>query len=98
MLEKLTITDFTPHLNQHFSIHFTPEVTLSAELIDARAWGEVPENQRQPFNLIFRIAQKNGYYPQAIYSLIHPALGELAIFFVPLGPDAEGMRYEAVFN
>ncbi|MFN7117495.1 MAG: DUF6916 family protein [Saprospiraceae bacterium] len=29
---------------------------------------------------------------------MHPNIGELYIFLVPLGPDAEGMRYEAVFT
>lgn len=97
MLDKLTLADFTPHLHQSISIRFTSDVTLSAELVEANAWGEVPDNQRQPFNLIFRTPQKE-HYPQAIYTLIHPVLGELSIFLVPLGPTAEGMRYEAVFN
>ncbi len=98
MLENLTFLDFQPFLNQTFSIRFTPEVIMPAELIAGQNWGEVPDNQRQPFNLIFRTAQKNEYYPQAIYTLLHPTLGELPIFFVPLGPDKLGMRYESVFN
>lgn len=98
MLDQLSISDFSPYLNQNITIRFAPGLELSATLIDARSWGDLIENQRQPFSLIFRAAQKNEYYPQAIYTLIHPTLGELPIFFVPLGPDAQGMRYEAVFN
>ena len=49
------------------------------------------------FTLLFRGALP-GWLPQRIYRLRHPALGELDIFLVPLGPDAGGFRYEAVFN
>jgi hypothetical protein len=36
--------------------------------------------------------------PQRIYRLRHPVMGELDLFLVPIGPDGEGMRYEAVFT
>jgi hypothetical protein len=36
--------------------------------------------------------------PQRIYRLEHAALDPLEIFIVPIGPDAEGMRYQAVFT
>jgi hypothetical protein len=36
--------------------------------------------------------------PQAIYAMRHPTLGALDVFLVPIGPDAVGMRYQAVFN
>ena len=36
--------------------------------------------------------------PQAIYSLELESLGRLEIFLVPVGPQAGGMGYEAVFS
>ena len=36
--------------------------------------------------------------PQLIYSLEHATLGTLEVFLVPVGPDAVGMRYDAVFS
>ncbi|MHC5109346.1 MAG: DUF6916 family protein [Planctomycetota bacterium] len=36
--------------------------------------------------------------PQQIYRIEHEILGQMDSFIVPLGPDAKGMRYEAVFN
>jgi hypothetical protein len=36
---------------------------------------------------------------QGTYVLEGPAdIGRLALFLVPVGPDAEGLCYEAVFN
>jgi hypothetical protein len=37
-------------------------------------------------------------FPQGVYTLEHPRLGALALFMVPIGPCAEGMRFEIVFN
>lgn len=98
MLDKLNVVDFQPYLNQTFSIHFAPEVTLPAELISVVAWGSETEKYRQPFTLEFRTAQKNEYYQQGTFIVLHPSVGELPIFLVPIGADAEGMRYEAVFT
>ena len=35
---------------------------------------------------------------QGIYTLHHAALGELDLFLTPVARDAQGMRYEIVFN
>lgn len=35
---------------------------------------------------------------QGIYTLIHPALGELALFLVPIEPREGRSRFELVFN
>ncbi len=35
---------------------------------------------------------------QGTFDLEHDQIGSFALFLVPIGPDAEGMRYEAVFN
>jgi hypothetical protein len=43
-------------------------------------------------------APRDRLVPQQTWSLRHPALGELALFLVPLGPDDDGMRYEAVIS
>ncbi len=36
--------------------------------------------------------------PQRTYALRHEGLGALALFLVPVGRDAAGTRYEAVFS
>lgn len=52
---------------------------------------------RQPFALLFR-EPAGAMIPQGTYPVDHPALGTFDLFVVPLGPDAGGMRYEAVFG
>lgn len=51
---------------------------------------------RAPFSLLFR-GPPEPILPQAIYALEHATLGVSEIFLVPLAPDADGTRYEAVF-
>lgn len=53
---------------------------------------------RVPFSLMFRSSRKDVYVPQGCRSLLHPVLGRAEVFLVPIGPDATGMRYEAVFS
>jgi len=53
--------------------------------------------QIEYFSLFFRgplAAQCN----QGIHALHHEKLGSFDLFLVPIGPDAQGMRYQAVFN
>jgi len=36
--------------------------------------------------------------PQATYRLAHPQMGEFDLFLVAVGQEADGYRYEAVYN
>jgi hypothetical protein len=49
------------------------------------------------FSLLFT-APGTGHLPQQIFTLAHPDTGELDLFLVPLGPQGDRMRYEAVIN
>jgi hypothetical protein len=53
--------------------------------------------RRTPFSLIFR-GPPAVLLPQRIYRLEHATLGAFELFIVPLGPDAQGLRYEAIFT
>lgn len=98
MLNKLQSADFTPYLNGKFHIHVESVGPIEAELIEVSELGAPPFNQRQPFSIVLRTRQKNQYLVQAIYQVEHAEMGTLDLFLVPLGPDKEGMRYEAVFT
>jgi hypothetical protein len=98
MQDILELSDFEPYLNQAFSLQFTPEVSLPAVLIEARSIKSYTPAEREPFKLIFRTDQKDEYYNQAIVMVKHPSKGDQGIFLVPVGPDAAGMRYEAIFS
>ena len=57
-----------------------------------------PEGRRAPFSLIFREPDATTYFHQATVRLEHEDLGLLDLFLVPIGPDAGGMKYQAVFT
>jgi hypothetical protein len=75
------------------------EVTLTACEVSsdpaAEAWRE--RVGRMPFSLIFE-AGPGDAWPQQIFTLTHPDVGELTLFLVPLGPGGNGMTYQAVIN
>jgi hypothetical protein len=98
MLNQLQSGDFTPHLNDKFFIHAESLEPIEAELIEVSELGAPAFDQRPPFSIVLRTRQKDQYLIQAIYDVQHAEMGTLDLFLVPLGPDEEGMRYEAVFT
>lgn len=94
----LTLNDFTPFLNQVFKIHISDEIILDTELIQSTQLNNYSSLERNPFSLVFRVAQKNEYYEQGIFTLEHPEKGTFDLFLTPLGFDTIGMKYEAVFS
>ncbi|MDX6658726.1 MAG: hypothetical protein QOH62_3519 [Solirubrobacteraceae bacterium] len=52
---------------------------------------------RVPFSLLFH-AEPGPAAPQQIFELRHAQLGSFSLFLVPLGPDDQGLRYEAVIG
>lgn len=105
MLEKLTMKDFSKHLNHTFQIKFKVGETeatpgaIDAELVEVSQLGEKRkgEDQRQSFSVVFR-GPNEPVLPQQVYSTEHDGLGPLDLFLVPIGPDKEGMLYEAIFS
>lgn len=95
MLESFTLETFAPLVGSGFRLH-APGGPI--DLVLAEATGLPPRpRSRLPFALLFR--QPAGVLvPQQAYPVDHPDLGAFELFIVPLGPDAEGMRYEAVFG
>jgi hypothetical protein len=104
MLEDLTRESFAAHLGSVCRIHLGPARALEMELLeatalggDARASAGDRPARREPFSVVFR-GPRAPILPQRIYRMEHDQMGELDLFIVPIGPDAEGLRYEAVFT
>jgi hypothetical protein len=102
-LESLEADTFDPHRATVFRLQTGGE-PLPLELVevqraryadDPAAVG--PNGRREPFSLVFR-GPRSPYARQGTYRLEHDGLGSLSLFLVPIGPDAAGMRYEAVFT
>ena len=89
--------DFAGCLNQRFRLA-NGGATLELELVAASPVGgrAAADGRREPFALLFR-GPSDLVLPQRIYRLECASLGSLEIFLVPIGADAEGVRYEAVF-
>src|SRR5690349_379134 len=70
------------------------KVALTVESVDALP----PHRMREaPFSLVLR-GPRVPLLPQATYGLVHPRLGRVEVFLVPIAQDAQGARYEATFN
>ena len=99
-LDSLTLETFTHHVGSVFTVPLSNGETLSLHLVEVNPLGSGVSGGRTPFSLQFRHPHlsNNAYLPQQIHHLVHPILDTLEIFLVPLGPDAKGMRYEAIFT
>jgi hypothetical protein len=106
MLESFTRETLAPHLGETFRLHLDGATVLDLELVEAtdlsqgggaEARGPGAPPARAPFSLVFR-GSREALLPQRIYHLEHDRIGAFDLFLVPIGPDAVGMRYEAVFT
>ena len=97
MLDRLTREDFLPRVGETFRVAESGADLVLTEAAGFSVPGAGAGPRKAPFSLFFR-GPKQPVLPQRIWALENEALGHLEIFLVPLGPDAEGMRYEAVFN
>jgi len=90
------VTDFEPLRNEKLKLQ-AGEQDLELELIEAVNIGKAHGDRRQPFSVLFRCEGQQEPLPQGTYPIEHAKLGRVELFLVPLGPDKEGMQYEAVF-
>ena len=92
----LTVEQFAARLHDRFTVvHETSRFEFA--LVEARASRGGRPDGRQPFALLFH-GPLTPILPQAIYRFEHPAFPPLDIFIVPVGPEGDRMRYEAIFS
>ena len=98
VLETVTHEDFAACLEQSFTIDDEAAGSVEVELIKVELRGAFdPDTQsRPPFSIVF-LGKSEPLLPQGIYRMRHPRLGAMELFVVPVGVDAKGVRYEAVF-
>jgi len=97
----LTYADFADRVGERFDLPIGEDSSTSLELVEAlegsAAGGSGPAGQqRLQFSLVFR-GPAEPALAQGTWEMRHADLGELALFLVPIGPDGDGMRYEAAF-
>jgi hypothetical protein len=95
-----TYDDFAGHVGEEFLVAPAGEelaLTLVEVTTGPEPGGTGPEGtSRQQFSLVFR-GPRQPVLDQAIHELRHATMTGLDLFLVPLGPDGDGMRYEAAF-
>ena len=102
MLEDFTVGTFADRLGDVFRVD-TGSAIVELRLVEVTEPGgsqpsEPPgSGARTPFSLVF-LEASGDVLPQQIYPFDHDELGRFEIFIVPIGRDADGVRYEAVFT
>ena len=95
---QLVLEDFADKVGTIFAIaeEDVPAIALTLETAEPLKTS-VPSGSRPPFSLTF-LSQDTPVLPQRIYRLEHEGLGAVGVFLVPVGKDARGVSYQAVFN
>jgi hypothetical protein len=96
MIETFTAESMSSYVGDVFRVVVDEDLAFDTELIHVTP-GQGVEGGRVPFSLVFR-GPADLVVPQRTYRMEHPGLGAFEIFIVPIGPDEDGMGYEAVFT
>ena len=101
-LQDVTHETFAGRIGEHFLLQPEGAEPVDLVLVECREYradvGRPPEAARRlPFSLFF-LGPSAPILPQRIYPAMHAELGELDLFFVPVGQDASGTTYEVVFG
>ncbi len=95
-----TLEYFLESKGSMFTIFFTADNGLPAEMHEVNELPVLKESDIRPFSLIFLTWQNNQYYGQGTFLLADGQGNRFPVFLVPVGPQPETgrMQYEAIFN
>ena len=101
-VESFTLATFAPLVGDRFELvvggsEVTEVILAHVDEPGPRSNAGAVGAARSPFSIVFR-GPREPVLPQRIYTFRHEKLGSFELFIVPIGPDDEGMRYEAVFS
>jgi hypothetical protein len=99
MVELPTEADFSQNLDTKFRVRAEAPRPVELELVEVKGWTSRPEEEKgmERFSVSF-CGPEDIYMPQQMYTLEHERMGVFDIFLVPMGRDARGFLYQAVFN
>ena len=95
MLETWTHDQFAKHLNTDFTAQHPQHGNVTLQLVHVSELRETP--RQRMFSLMFRGPLEQPM-EQGGYPLSHAEMGSAVLFLVPVAREADGFRYEAVFN
>ena len=95
MLEELNASIFAGQLDTEFRVALEGLPPLTLELFEVTEGDST--SAQEHFSLVFR-GPHDRVLSQGMCRMEHAELGAVVLFIVPIGPDSQGMRYQAVFN
>ena len=93
--EQLSRDSFAAQLNSIFRVHVAQGEVCEIALIEMRD-GQASARQEQ-FSLTFR-GPRETFLGQGTFLVEHLVMGSFDLFMTPVGQEADGFLYEAVFN
>jgi hypothetical protein len=99
MADEFTVERFLPHVGEvfHIDVGDGRELPILLSEITRLASDGDRRRTRQPFSLIFH-APRNVWLDQQVYRLLNPGMEPFECFLVPITPDQNGMRFEAIYT
>lgn len=99
MSEFQTEDEFRQNLNTPFRVQVNAPKPIDLTLVEveSRPTEDVEQQGMERFSVFF-LGSPEFLLPQSIYRLAHPQMGEFEVFLVAVGKEADGYRYEAVYN
>lgn len=95
MSDQISKAMLDPHINETFKIKLTAGETLELTLIESK---DESKKENELFWFIFE-GPADQPISQETYPLIHPELGELLMFLVPVASSKKNTcHYQALFN
>jgi hypothetical protein len=99
MSDFQTEADFAKNLDTYFRVELDAPKPIDLKLVAVTPKRSEPNEQAgmERFSAVFT-GPLDVFLPQATYQVSHPEMGEFEIFLVAIGQEADGFRYEAVYN
>ena len=99
MSDVLNEANFTKNVNTEFRVELDSPRPIELKLISVTPRVNEPTEQAgmERFSALFS-GPPDFFLPQNTYRMVHPEMGEFEIFLVPIAKEADGFRYEAVYN
>ena len=97
-MANLTEEEFSKHVGTDFYVKSSEgEVKITLAEVKGYRAASTEEKNLERFSLFFA-GPADSFLSQQVFHVRHETMGEFDIFLVPIKNDADGFRYEAVFN
>jgi Domain of unknown function (DUF6916) len=95
MEQQPSYQTFAENLNQVFQLRAEADKLVEVKLVEVSELKKTSQQER--FSIVFK-GPNDTLLPQSAYQMTHERAGTFSIFLVPVGMEADGFLYEAVFN